>query len=98
MYNFAGKSKSFEDMTAIQLNTMNVELWQSIGAIADSEPLMKRLTKYAKKLVMERKADSAEITREEFLASLDRGEEEYRQGKTHRINTKEELTQFLDSL
>lgn len=85
-------------MTAIQLNTMNVELWQSIGAIADSEPLMKRLTKYAKKLVIERKADSAEITREEFLASLDRGEEEYRQGKTHRINTKEELTQFLDSL
>ncbi len=85
-------------MTAIQLNAMNVELWQSIGAIADSEPLMKRLTKYAKKLVMERKASSTEITREEFMASLDRGEEEYRQGKTHRINTKAELAQFLDSL
>ena len=85
-------------MTAVQLNTMNVELWQSIGAIADSEPLMKRLTKYAKKLVMERNADPTEITREEFFASLDRGEEEYRQGKTHRINSKAELAQFLDSL
>ncbi len=29
-------------MTAVQLNTMNTELWQSIGAIADSEPLMRR--------------------------------------------------------
>jgi len=35
-------------MTAVQLNTMNTELWKSIGAIADSEPLMARLTKYAK--------------------------------------------------
>ncbi len=85
-------------MTAVQLNTMNVELWQSIGAIADSEPLMKRLTKYAKKLVMERNADPTEITREEFFASLDKGEEEYRQGKTHSINSKAELAQFLDSL
>ena len=87
-----------EDMTAIQLNAMNVELWRSIAAIADSEPLMKRLTKYAKKLILEKKADPAEITREEFFASLDRGEEAYRQGKTHRINSKAELTQFLDSL
>ena len=43
-------------MTAVQLNAMNTELWQSIGAIADSELLMKRLTRYAKKLVKERVA------------------------------------------
>ena len=41
-------------MTAAQLNAMNTELWQSIGTIADSEPLMKRLTRYAKKLVKEK--------------------------------------------
>ena len=41
-------------MTAVQLNAMNTELWQSIGAIADSEQLMKRLTRYAKKLVKEK--------------------------------------------
>ena len=41
-------------MTAVQLNAMNTELWQSIGAIADSEQLMKRLTRYAKKLVEEK--------------------------------------------
>ena len=36
-------------MTAVQMNTMNTELWKSIGAIADSEALMTRLTRYAKK-------------------------------------------------
>ena len=41
-------------MTAEQLNIMNIELWQSIGAIADSEPLMERLTEYAKSLAKER--------------------------------------------
>jgi hypothetical protein len=38
------------------------------------------------------------IPRDEFFASLDRGEEEYRQGKTHRINSVEELHSFLNSL
>ena len=54
-------------MTAVQLNTMNTELWQSIGAIADSESLMKRLTRYAKKLVKEREADPTLMTKEEFF-------------------------------
>lgn len=77
---------------------MNVELWQSIGAIADSEPLMKRLTKYAKKLVMERKADPTEMTREEFFARVDQSLEQARQGQVHRIESKAELEQFLNSL
>lgn len=82
-------------MTAVQLNTMNTELWQSIGAIADSEPLMKRLTRYAKKLVKE-KADSTEMTREAFLAKLAKGEEEYRQGKYYEMQPGESLESFLN--
>lgn len=85
-------------MTAVQLNAMNTELWQGIGAIADSEPLMKRLTKYVRKLVKEKEAAPTLMSKEEFFASLDRGEEEYRQGKTHRISSVEELNQFLNSL
>lgn len=85
-------------MTAVQLNTMNVELWQSIAAIANSETLMKRLARYAKKLVREQENDPTLIPRDEFMASLERGEEEYIQGKTHRINSLEELNQFLKSL
>ena len=85
-------------MTAIQLNSMNIEFWQSIGAIADSELLMKRLTRYAKKLVAERKADPTEMTREEFFARVDKSLEQARQGHVHRIESKEELNQFLNSL
>ena len=63
-------------MTAVQLNAMNTELWQSIGAIADSEPLMKRLTRYAKKLVKEHESDPTLMTKEEFFAKLDRAEKQ----------------------
>ena len=68
-------------MTAVQLNAMNTELWQSIGAIADSEPLVRRLTRYAKKLVKE-KEDPTLMTKEEFYAKIEKAEEDYRQGKT----------------
>lgn len=62
-------------MTAIQLNTMNTELWQSIDAIADSEPLMKRLTKFAKKLVKE-KNDPTLMTKGDFFAKIERAEKQ----------------------
>ena len=54
-------------MTSVQLNAMHTELWQSIGAIADSETLMKRLTRYAKRLVKERN-DLTLMSEEEFFA------------------------------
>ena len=95
---FATEYQNEEVMTDAQLNSMNTELLQGIGAIADCEPLMKRLTKYVRKLVKERETDPTLMTKEEFFASLDRGEEEYRQGKTHSINSKDELHSFLNSL
>ncbi len=45
-------------MTAVQQNVMHTELWQSIGAIADNETLMQRLTRYAKKNWQMRKQTS----------------------------------------
>jgi len=38
------------------------------------------------------------MTKEEFFARVDEAREEARQGKVHRIETKEELNQFLNSL
>ena len=81
-------------MTAIQLNSMNIELWQSIGAIADSELLMKRLTRYAKKLVKERESDPTLMSEEDFFAKLDRAEKQ--PGK--RFASVEELDQYIRSL
>ena len=81
-------------MTAVQLNAMNTELWQSIGAIADSEPLKKRLTRYAKKLVKEREADPTLMTEEEFFAKLERAEKQ--PGKS--FASVEELDKYIRSL
>jgi hypothetical protein len=81
-------------MTAVQLNTMNTELWQSIGAIADNEPLMRRLTRYAKKLVKERKKDTTLMTKDEFFQMLD----EAKKGPSKRFASVEELDQYIRSL
>lgn len=82
-------------MTAIQLNA---EMLRNMSIIAEDENLLKRAAKYLRKLVAEKPADPTELTREEFFASLDRGEEAYRQGRVHRIESKEDLHQFLNSL
>lgn len=84
-------------MTAVQLNAMNTELWQSIGAIADSEPLMKRLTRYAKKLVKE-KQDPTLMTKEEFFQMIDDAKQEIVDGQGHKFSNVEELDRYIRSL
>ena len=81
-------------MTAVQLNAMNTELLQSIGAIADSESLMRRLTRYAKKLLKERQADPTLMTKEEFFDKIDRAEKQ--PGKT--FASVEELDKYIRAL
>ena len=82
-------------MTAAQLNAMNTELWQSIGAIADSEPLMKRLTRYAKKLLRERQADPTLLTEQEFFDKVERAEKQINRGEGMTMLPNENLTGFL---
>ena len=82
-------------MTAIQ---MNAEMLRNMSIIADDENLLKRAAKYLRKLVAEKQAAPTLIPRDEFFDSLERGEEQYRQGKTHQINSVEELHSFLNSL
>jgi len=60
-------------MTLAQQNTMNTELWQSIGYIADDDALMRRLTRYAKKLAKEK--DPSLMTKEEFFVRVDAAKE-----------------------
>ena len=80
-------------MTAVQLNAMNTELWQGIGAIADNEPLMKRLTRYVKKLVKEKEYPTL-MTKEEFFAKIERAEKQ--SGKS--FASVEELDKYIRSL
>ena len=85
-------------MTAVQLNAMNTELWQGIGAIADSEPLMKRLTKYVRKLVKEREADPTLMTKEEFFRRIDESKRQYERGEYISFSDKKEMNRWLNSL
>jgi len=73
---------------------MNTELWQSIGAIADSEPLMRRLTRYAKKLAKEKENDPTLFTEEAFFDMLD----EAKKGPSKRFDNVDELDKYIRSL
>lgn len=84
-------------MTAVQLNAMNTELWQSIGAIADSEPLMRRLTRYAKKLA-KAKNDPTLMTKEEFFAKIEQAEQQMERGEYSTLLPGEDLTTHLKRL
>ena len=78
-------------MTAVQINA---ELFRTMSEIADDEGLMMKLLKYAKKLAA-KKNDPTLMTEEEFFAKLERGEEEYRQGKCYTMFPNESLDEFL---
>ena len=73
---------------------MNAELFRQLSIIAEDESLMAKMLKYAKKLTAS-KADPTLMTKEEFFAKLERGEEEYRQGKCHSLLPDEDLTTYL---
>ena len=78
-------------MTALQLNS---ELFFALGKIANNEGLMKKLLKYVKKLAASQE-DETLVSKEEFMASLDRGEEEYRQGRCVRLLPGESVSEML---
>jgi len=50
-------------MTAVELKDLNVQIWRDMGVLADSEAMMKRVAKYLRKLVKEKK-DPTLMTRE----------------------------------
>ena len=83
--------KTFRIMTAIELNS---ELFFAMGKIASDEGLMMKLLKYAKKLAAQRD-DETLVSKDEFMASLERGEEEYRQGRCVRLLPGESVSEML---
>ncbi len=77
---------------------MNAELLRNMSIIAEDEDLLKRAARYLRKLVAEKQADDTELSKEEFFARVDEAREQVSQGKVHRIESKEELKNFLNSL
>ena len=77
-------------MTAVQLQA---ELLRELSVIVEDESLVKKVLKYVKKLTA-KKPDPTLMTKEEFLAKLERGEEEFRQGKTYSMLPGESYVEF----
>ena len=78
-------------MTTLQLRE---ELFREINPILDNEGLLLRLLKYARKLTAT-KADETLVDKKEFMESLNRGEEEYKQGKCVRLLQGESVAEML---
>ena len=78
-------------MTTLQLRE---ELFREINPILDNEGMLLRLLKYARKLTATI-TDETLVDKKEFMESLDRGEEEYRQGKCVRLLQGESVTEML---
>lgn len=88
---FCRQIKTDKMMTAVQINA---ELFRTMSEIADDEGLMMKLLKYAKKLAATKEDDTL-VSKEEFMASLDRGEEEYKQGQCVRLLPGESVSDML---
>ncbi len=78
-------------MTALQLNA---ELYRAMGEIADDEAMMKKVLDYVKKLAAD-KADHTQMSKEEFLAKLDRAEQQIARGEGMEMLPGEDLSSFL---
>lgn len=77
-------------MTALQLNA---QIWHDMSLLADSEPMMKRVAKYLRKLVKE-KEDPTLMTKDEFYAKIEKAENDFREGKTYAMLPGEGFKEF----
>lgn len=78
-------------MTAIQ---MNAEMLRNMSIIAEDENLLKRATKYLRKLVAEKESDSTRLSKEDFFERI----EEARKQTGQTFETVEELDKYIRGL
>ena len=81
-------------MTTMQINAMNAQIWRNMSVIAESEPLMRRLSRYLNKLVKERE-DATLMNKEEFFAKIERAEQQVKRGEGMELLSGEDLATFL---
>lgn len=84
-------------MTAVQIANLNAEIQRNLGTLSEDETMLNRVAKYLRKLVKE-KEDPTLMSKEEFVQKIERSKKEALEGKVHSIKSKEQLSQFLNSL
>ena len=70
------------------------EVFQNMSIVAEDEDLMKRVARYLRKVVAEKKADPTEMSREEFFQRI----EDARKGPSKSFKNTEELDKYIRSL
>ena len=76
---------------------LDAQIWRDMSILADSEPMMKRVAKYLRKLVAE-KEDPTLMTKEEFFAKIERAEQQAARGEYSVLQPGEDLTTHLRRL
>ena len=84
-------------MTAVQMGTLNAEIFHNLGEIAEDEKMLNRLAKYLRKLVRE-KDDPTLMSKEEFFAKIDEAKREYEEGKYIAFDNIDDMNAWLNSL
>ena len=85
-------------MSTVQLGALNADILRNLGVVATNEGALQRVAKYLRRVARELTTDPTEMTKEEFFSRVDKAKEQARQGRVHRIESKEDLHQFLNSL
>ena len=73
---------------------MNAEMLRNMRIIAEDENLLKRATKYLRKLVAEKESESTRLSKEDFFERI----EEVRKQTGQTFETVEELDKYIRGL
>ena len=87
--------KSVTIMNSTSIGTYSAEILQGLAAMATDEEALARVAKYVRKVRKEQEKDSTLMSEEEFLARVEKGSQEIRDGKGLEMLPNESLSDFL---
>lgn len=79
-------------MTALQLNA---DIYRNLAVLSEDETMLDKAAKSLRRLVKQMATDPTCMTKEEYLAMLDRSEAQYARGEYDTIKPDEDLTTYL---
>ena len=82
-------------MTTVQLNA---DILRNLGIIAEDESMLERVAKYVRKLAKQMTEDPTCMSKEEYMAMLDRSKAQAERGDVYRFNDKEQMLNWLNTL
>jgi 16S rRNA G1207 methylase RsmC len=85
------KNRKENNMTTAELYA---ETLRNMSIVAEDESLMRRVAKYLRKVVAEKKADPTEMTKEEMCAKIEKAEYDYLHGDTYAMLPGENFSDF----